>query len=68
MEALHICAVGLEILKFEQISLFYSTSYFNLGGFELCFGGAKPTEAPRGDVTLWQNFSLLLMQLIQKST
>jgi len=24
--------VGLDILKFEQTSLFYSASYFNLGG------------------------------------
>ena len=31
MEALYICAVGLEILKFEQTSLFYSDSYFNWG-------------------------------------
>ena len=29
------------------------------GGLELCFGGAKPTKAPRGDWTVWQNFSLL---------
>jgi len=27
-----ICAAGLDILKFEQTSLFYSASYFNLGG------------------------------------
>jgi len=26
---------------------------------ELCFRGAKPTKAPRGDWTVWQNFSLL---------
>ena len=28
---------------------------------ELCFGGAKPNKAslPRGDGTVWQNFSLL---------
>jgi len=42
-----ICAVGLDILKFEQTSLFYSSSYFNLGrGLQLCFGKAKPTKAP----------------------
>jgi len=31
------------------------------GGLELCFGGAKPNKAPppRGDATVWQNFSLL---------
>ena len=28
----YICAVGLDILKFEQTSQFYSASYFNLGG------------------------------------
>ena len=28
----YICAVALDILKFEQTSLFYSASYFNLGG------------------------------------
>jgi len=57
----YICAVGLDILKFEQTSLFYSASHFNLGGgLELlCFRGAKPTKAPRGDWTVWQNFSLL---------
>jgi len=56
----YICAVGLDIMKFEQKSLFYSVSYFNLGGgLELCFGGAKPTKGPRGDWTVWQNFSLL---------
>jgi len=56
----YICAVGLDILKFEQTSLFYSASYFILGGgLELCFGGAKPTKGPRGDCTVWQHFSLL---------
>jgi len=35
---LYICAVGLDIMKFEQTSLFYSASYFNWGGLELCFG------------------------------
>jgi len=44
--SLYICAVGLDILKFEQISLFYSASYFNLGVSELCIGGAKPTKSP----------------------
>ena len=36
---LYICAVGLDILKFEQTSLFYSASYLNSGGLELCFRG-----------------------------
>jgi len=42
---LYICAVGLDILKFEQTSLFCSASYFNWGDLELCFGGVKPTKA-----------------------
>jgi len=33
MEALSICAVGLEILKFEQTSLVYSASYYKWGGW-----------------------------------
>jgi len=42
-----ICAVGLDVLKFEQILLFYSASYFKLGGgLELCFGRAKPSPPP----------------------
>jgi len=32
----YICAVGFDILKFEQTSLFYSVSYFNLGGGWSC--------------------------------
>ena len=36
----YICAVGLDILKFEQTSQFYSASYFNLGGgIGALFGG-----------------------------
>jgi len=42
--SLHLCN-GLDNLKFEQTSLFYSAPYFNCGG-ELCFGGAKPTKDP----------------------
>jgi len=57
---LYICAVGLDILKFEQTSLFYS-AYLNSGGLELCFGGAKsPSQTFHGYGTVWQNFSLLL--------
>ena len=56
---LYICAVRLDILKFEQTSLFYSALYLNWWGLELCFGGSKPTKAPRDDRTVWQNFSLL---------
>jgi len=45
--ALCICAVGLEILKFEQTSLFYSVSYLNSGDLELGFGGAMPIKDPQ---------------------
>jgi len=39
--------MGLDILKFEQTSLFYNVSYINLGGgLELCFRGDNPTKAP----------------------
>ena len=53
MRSLHLCSGGLhrglcirvvwlDIMKFEQTSLFYSASYFNFGGdLELCFGRAK---------------------------
>jgi len=34
---LYICAVGLDNLKFEQTSLFYSALYFNWGRFESLF-------------------------------
>jgi len=34
---LYISAVVLDILKFEQILLFYSVSYFNLGGLGALF-------------------------------
>jgi len=45
---LYACAVGLDILKFEQTSLFYSASYLNSGVvvLELCFGGAKSIKDP----------------------
>ena len=56
----YICAVGLDILKFEQTSRFYS-AYLNSGGLELCFGRAKsPSKTSHGYGTVWQNFSLLL--------
>jgi len=29
---LYICAMGLDVLRFEQTSLFYCASFFNLGG------------------------------------
>jgi len=46
IERLYICAVGLDILKFEQTSRFYSASSFNWGGLKLYFGGAKPSQVP----------------------
>jgi len=54
------CAEGLDVLKFEQTSLSYSASYFSLGGgLELFSEGLSPPKAPRGDWTVWQDFSLL---------
>jgi len=43
---LYTCAVGLDIMKFQQTSLFYGASYLNSGEgvLELCFGGAKPIK------------------------
>jgi len=43
----YICAVGLDILKFKQTSLFI-VLHISIweGGLELCFGGAKPTKGP----------------------
>jgi len=65
---LYICAVGLDILIFEQTSLFYS-AYLNSWGLELCFGGAKrPSKTSHGYGTVWQNFSLLLNTTDRKST
>ena len=56
----YICAMGLDILKFEPTSLFYSASYFDLGGvLELCFGEAKPTKGPPWWLDCVANFSLL---------
>ena len=44
----YICAVGLDILKFEQTSLFYS-AFLNSRGLELCFGGPKsPSKTSHG--------------------
>jgi len=37
---------GLDILQFEQTLLFYSTSYFNFRGLELCLGEDKPSKPP----------------------
>jgi len=50
-EELYICAVGQDILKFEQTSLLCSDSYL--------FGKAKPTKDPTRSETVWRNFSLL---------
>jgi len=56
-----VCAVGLDYVKFEQTSLFYSASYFILVGLgDFCFRGAKPTRAPSVATGLrGKNFSLL---------
>jgi len=52
--------MGIYILKFEQTSLFYIASYFYLEGtWSFVSEGLSPTKSPRGDGTVWQNFSLL---------
>jgi len=58
IEGFYICAVGLDILKFEQTSLFYSAWYFNCGGtWSFVSEGISPPKPLVG--TVWQNFSLL---------
>jgi len=66
----YMCAVGLDILKFEQTLLFYNAPYFNWGGLELCFGEGKRTKAPPPP---WRRESCktsacFFMHLNQKST
>jgi len=48
----YICAVGLDILKFEQTSLFRNASYFILGGCSSVLEGLSPPKALRGDWTV----------------
>jgi len=57
---LYICAVELDILTFEQTTVFYSALYFILGvTWSFVSEGLSPPEPPfRGDETVWQNFSL----------
>ena len=56
---LYISAVGHDILKFEQILLFYNASYFNLGDWSFVSEGLRPLKSPCGNGTVWQNFILL---------
>jgi len=59
---LYICAVGPDILKFEQTSLFCSASYLNSGGiraWSFVSEELSPSKTPQGYGTVWQNFSLL---------
>jgi len=61
--------VGLDVLTFEQTSLFHSDSCFNLGGLELRFGGAKPTKfTPVVTELCGKTVACFLMQLTRKST
>jgi len=56
----YICAVGLDILKFEQTSLFHSASYqFGRGDWSFVSEGLSPPKAPVVTGTVWKNFSLL---------
>jgi len=57
---LYICAVGLDILKFEQTSLLYSASYFNLGGaWSFVSEGISPPKSPPP----WRRDSVANLQL-----
>jgi len=51
-------------LTFRNLNKLFHISIW--GGLELCFGGAKPTKAPRGDGTVWQNFSLVFNAIDSK--
>jgi len=54
-----LCAVGLDILKFEQTSLFYNASYFNLGGaWSFVSEGLSPPKPP-----LWRQDCVAKLQL-----
>jgi len=64
----YICAVGLDILKFEQTSQFYSASYLNSEGLQLCFGGPKPIKDPMATGLCGKASVCFLTQLIRKST
>jgi len=66
----YICAVGLDILKFEQISLFYSASYFSLGGsWSFVSERLSPPKPPRMVTGLCGKISAcFLMELTRKST
>jgi len=43
---LYSCAMGLDILKFEQTSLFYSASYFNGGAWSFVLEGLITSKPP----------------------
>ena len=62
---LYICAVGLDILKFEQTLLFYSALYFNWGSWNFVLEGLSPQKPPPVVTGLCGNTSaFFLMQLI----
>jgi len=61
MEALYICAVGLDILKFEKKHHCFIVLHISIGGaWSFVSEELSPPKPPlRGDGTVWQNFSLL---------
>jgi len=64
---LYICALGFDILKFQQTSLFYTVVQISIwGDLELCFRGAKPTKGSTGLCD--KTSACFFMQLILKST
>ena len=65
MGDLYICAVGIDILKFEQTSLFYSALYFNWGAWNFVLEGLSPQKTPPVVMGLFGKTSAcFLMQLI----
>jgi len=54
-----LCSVAWHSEIWTNITILYCFIFKFGGGLELCFGGLSPPKAPRGDWTMWQNFSLL---------
>jgi len=68
LEGFCICAVGLDFLKFEQTSLFYSASYLNSGGdWSFVSEGLSPSKTPMATGLCGKTSICFLMQLIPKS-
>jgi len=65
---IYICALGLDILKLRQTSLFYSDSYFNFGSLQALFRKGQAHQRPPMTTGLGGKTSgCFLMQLTRKS-